>query len=81
MRVGKLRLITAWPFPEKKIRELYYTVYSRAPDAKEMELALNYLGKPPKEKDEKADPKSRKQLGYEDVIWALINTKEFLFNH
>jgi 2-oxoglutarate ferredoxin oxidoreductase subunit alpha len=22
LRVGKLRLITAWPFPEKKIREL-----------------------------------------------------------
>ena len=65
----------------KKIRELYYTVYSREPDAKEMELALNYLGKPPKEKDAQADPKSRKQSGYEDVIWALINTKEFLFNH
>ena len=26
LRVGKLRLITAWPFPEKKIRELAATV-------------------------------------------------------
>ena len=66
---------------EKKIRELYYTAYSRTPDAKEMELALNHLAKPPKEKDGKADAKSGKQKGYEDVIWALINTKEFLFNH
>jgi 2-oxoglutarate/2-oxoacid ferredoxin oxidoreductase subunit alpha len=26
LRVGKLRLITAWPFPEKKIRELAHSV-------------------------------------------------------
>ncbi len=66
---------------DRKIRELYYTAYSRAPDAKELELAMNYLGKKPKDKDGKADPKLAKQQGYEDIIWALINTKEFLFNH
>ena len=64
-----------------KVRELYNTVYSREPEAKELELALNYLGKKPQAKDGKADPKPDKQQGYEDIIWALINTKEFLFNH
>src|SRR5438876_1071647 len=64
-----------------KVRELYNTVYSREPEAKELELALNYLGKKPQAKDGKADPKVDKQQGYEDIIWALINTKEFLFNH
>ena len=64
-----------------KVRELYHTVYSRDPEAKELELALNHLGKKPQDKDEKADPKLGKQQGYEDIIWALINTKEFLFNH
>ena len=64
-----------------KVRELYTTVYSREPDAKELELALNHLGKMPQAKGEKADPKLDKQQGYEDIIWALINTKEFLFNH
>jgi hypothetical protein len=64
-----------------KLRELYTTVYSREPDAKEMELALNYLGKKPPAKDAKADAGPDKQQGYEDIIWALINTKEFLFNH
>ena len=64
-----------------KVRELYNTVYSREPDAKELELALNYLGKQPPNKDGKTDSKPDKQQGYEDIIWALINTKEFLFNH
>ena len=64
-----------------KVRDLYTTVYSRDPDAKELELALNYLGQKPHDKDGKADAKPDKQQGYEDIIWALINTKEFLFNH
>ncbi len=64
-----------------KVRELYNTVYSREPESKELELALNHLGKKPQDKDGKADPQPGKQQGYEDIIWALINTKEFLFNH
>ncbi len=64
-----------------KVRELYTTVYSREPDAKELELALNHLAKKPQAKDEKVDVRLARQQGYEDIIWALINTKEFLFNH
>jgi hypothetical protein len=64
-----------------KVRELYTTVYSREPDAKELELAMNYLERKPQPKDAKAETKPDKQQGYEDIVWALINTKEFLFNH
>jgi hypothetical protein len=64
-----------------KVRDLYNTVYSREPEAKELQLALNHLEKKLPTKDGKADAKVDKQQGYEDIIWALINTKEFLFNH
>jgi hypothetical protein len=56
--------------PTDKIRDIYLLVYSREPVADEVGVALAHLGKA-------KDPK----LAYEDIIWALINTKEFLFNH
>jgi hypothetical protein len=55
---------------EQKIREIYLRVYSREPQADEAAVAIEHLSKA---KDEK--------LAYEDILWALINTKEFLFNH
>lgn len=56
---------------EAKIRELYRWVYSREPDAEEMKIAATHLEK------HKDNPK----IAYEDIVWALINSKEFLFNH
>jgi Protein of unknown function (DUF1549)/Protein of unknown function (DUF1553) len=55
---------------EEKIREIYLRVYSREPLADEVAVAVAHLSKA---KDEK--------LAYEDILWALVNTKEFLFNH
>ena len=63
---------------DAKIRELYFWVYARAPEAKELELAKAHLDK--KSKGAK-DPAAARREAYEDVVWALINTKEFLFNH
>ncbi|HET6326819.1 MAG TPA: DUF1549 and DUF1553 domain-containing protein [Planctomycetaceae bacterium] len=56
---------------EVRIRELYRWVYSREPNADELHIAEAHLAKHTK------DAKS----AYEDIVWALINTKEFLFNH
>ena len=56
---------------EEKIQELYRWVYSRNPDGEETKIALAHLAK--HEKD--------KKVAWEDIIWALLNTKEFLFNH
>lgn len=56
---------------EEKISELYRWVYSRQPDADEMKIALAHLEK----------HKDNQKLAFEDIIWALVNSKEFLFNH
>ncbi len=55
---------------DEKIRDLYLAVFSREPSKEDLELAQGHLKKVPE-----------KQRAYEDIVWALINTKEFLFNH
>lgn len=56
---------------EERIQELYRWVYARNPDAEEMHIAKAHLEK----------HQQNKKNAWEDIIWALINTKEFLFNH
>ncbi|MCH8922717.1 MAG: hypothetical protein IIA67_06160 [Planctomycetes bacterium] len=56
---------------KQKIRELYLVAFSREPDEDEYNIAGDHI----KKKGEKV------QEAYEDIVWALINTKEFLFNH
>ena len=55
---------------EEKLRELYRWVYAREPDADELRIGLAHLQK------HADNPK----LAFEDITWALINTKEFVFN-
>jgi len=67
---------------EEKLRELYLAAYARPPEAHELELAKAYLDKPRKGADgQPVDAAKGKRMGYEDIIWAVLNTKEFLFNH
>ena len=54
-----------------KVAELYLVSFSRAPTAEETGLVRKYL-------EGHAD---NRQSAWEDVIWSLLNTKEFLFNH
>ena len=67
---------------EDKIRELYRWTYSRDPTLEELHTAKVHLDKGGnKTSDEKGNPVNGKRQAYEDMVWALINTKEFLFNH
>jgi hypothetical protein len=67
---------------DEKLRELYLTAYARTPDDGEIALAKAHLDKPRKGADgQPLDAARAKRQGYEDVVWAILNTKEFLFNH
>ena len=56
---------------EEKIRELYLVSFSREPEPDELTIAVEHLNK------YESDPKR----AYADIIWTLMNTKEFLFAH
>lgn len=56
---------------DKLIEELYLTVYSRYPNARERGVAARYF----------QSRGSERRLAAEDLVWSLLNTSEFLFNH
>lgn len=67
---------------EEKVTELYNAVFSRPPHENELKIAIDYLKAPLKDADGKPIPSATTlRQNWQDLIWALINTKEFLFNH
>jgi hypothetical protein len=56
---------------DEVVNELYLALYSRWPSDEEKRIALESL--------EVGSPK--RQQAVEDLIWALINSAEFVFNH
>ena len=67
-RVAKL-LGTKRPHDEI-VRELYLATLCRFPTQAELELSRKFLVENPNPKEV-----------YEDLLWALINSKQFLFVH
>lgn len=66
----------------EKVRELYLAAYSREPSAEELKVAESYLASP--RAGSQGKPPDRARAGreaYEDLLWAIINTKEYLYNH
>lgn len=55
---------------EEKLNELFETVFSRPPTDSEIQSAVAYL-----------DSETDQRKAYGNLLWALINTKEFLFIH
>ena len=80
---GRAERLAKDPKPvEDKIRELYLTAFSREPRADELKTAVAYLTEPGVSADgQPVDPQKALRENFQDLIWALINTKEFLFNH
>jgi hypothetical protein len=71
-----------WERVQTSLQELYLTALGRKPTSTEEELALRHLEKPRKDADGRPlDPAKSRRQGFEDLLWTLLNTKEFLFNH
>ena len=67
---------------EDKITELYKLAFSRNPKDDEMKTAIGYIKKKTEQIENDANKNEDSiKMAYEDLVWALLNTKEFLFNH
>ena len=55
----------------EKVRDLYRIALARAPTDEEAGECLDYLAR--------RRDSGREKQGFEDLIWTLVNTKEFLF--
>jgi len=55
----------------ERLREIYLVALSREPSTEELSRLTAYLEK----------KKDNQQQAYEDVMWAVVNATEFLFNH
>jgi hypothetical protein len=56
--------------PPEVVEEFYLSALGRRPSATELQTNLNYM-----------NAQADKQKAMEDVMWMLLNTKEFMFNH
>jgi hypothetical protein len=55
--------------PDQIVEEIYLLVYSRLPDDAEREIGRNLF----------AEPDMTRRRATEDLMWALLNTPEFMF--
>jgi len=56
--------------PLEKVTELYLIAFSRRPTTGEARTAVDYVHSAPNEPE-----------AYQDLLWSLLNTKEFQFTH
>jgi hypothetical protein len=54
----------------EKLEELFLWVFGRKPSAEHLQVALEHINR----------NAMNKKLAYENLLWALVNTKEFVFN-
>lgn len=68
---GKKKPQVTWVEPQEAIEGMYLTILSRYPTAKETNTAIAYIRK---------SGLSRYDASV-DLVWALLNTNEFIFKH
>jgi len=64
------RLIATRKFPEERVMDLYVRTLGRRPTREELDKLLPTMGEG-----------SKPDQALSDIFWALLNSREFLFNH
>lgn len=64
------KLIAGKKFPEERVTELYLRCLSRKPTREELDKLLPTMGEG-----------ANQAKALDDIFWALLNSREFLFNH
>ncbi|MCB1230700.1 MAG: DUF1553 domain-containing protein [Verrucomicrobiae bacterium] len=69
----------------ERLKELYVFALARPPRPEEIAAATAHLekkrGRASEKPDDELTPEVAEREAFEDILWALLNTKEFLFNH
>lgn len=80
---GRAQSLAKAEMPDaQRIKELYLTAFSREPTGDETRIADDYVNQTRTDAEgHPLDSQRSKRMGYEDLLWAIINTKEFLYNH
>jgi hypothetical protein len=80
---GRAARLARDPRPaEARITELYLVAFARGPRPEELKAALDYLAEPRvNAAGQKVDAPKAAQENFQDLLWAMMTTKEFLFNH
>ena len=69
---GVAAKLAASVLPEPDVvKEIYLSAYSRLPDADELQIALRFF----------SAPGATRATAIQDLLWALVNSAEFVFNH
>jgi hypothetical protein len=67
---------------DAKVKELYFAAFSRAPRPEELKTAVDFLNETPTDSaGKRLDARAAARRNFQDLLWALISAKEFLFNH
>lgn len=64
------RLVIEGKNDRQIIEDLYLAAYCRLPNARELQVAQDHI-----------QQSAGREQGHEDIQWAVINSKEFLFQH
>jgi hypothetical protein len=68
---GRAEVMAKDPRPEAdKVDELFLWAFARKPTDPQRQAALSHIAK----------YATNKKVAYENILWALLNTKEFIFN-